>query len=81
MTNYERIKNMSIEEMANEMAQQGCGECGIPPKFCRERKEDKCEQIALAWLNLKAEEKEETDYDVENDTSLSFSEQYDFCSF
>lgn len=49
MTNYERIKNMSIEEMAGEISCHGADSC-LPEKSCRE--------CCLEFLKKEAEENE-----------------------
>lgn len=56
MTNYERIKNMSVEEMAKYFADTKglCFSCEIF-KFCQKGFGD-CEQTHLDWLNKEVEE-------------------------
>ena len=61
MTNYERIKAMSVEEMARNQAILFYGSCNIE-KSTECEKEDfanglsPCSQCVLKWLNSEVEE-------------------------
>lgn len=55
MTNYDRIKQMSIEEMAT-MLDNDCSYC-LAYDFCNESFEDKkCIDIVKLWLEMEVEE-------------------------
>lgn len=62
MTNYERIKNMSVEEMAEfiheiSMADQnGLPYCSIDIAYERDCTCDDCVQHTAEWLNSEVEE-------------------------
>ena len=55
MTNYERIKAMSVEEVAKELAKDSACE------FCKMRDEQSCDRITceqgiIQWLESEVEE-------------------------
>ena len=56
MTNAERIRAMSDEELASYFCNDGlmCAECPIA-KFCNESVEKTCELTWLAWLKQEVE--------------------------
>ena len=59
MTNYEKIKNMSVEEMADYIAEkiEFCDGCFLPADLCRKYlKEARCNKAWLEWLNQEAKE-------------------------
>lgn len=66
MTNYERIKNMSVEEMAESLASEAfdvCACCGITYEEKRDlEKQNKkcyeclCEKGIARWLNSEVEQ-------------------------
>lgn len=60
MTNYERIKAMSVEEMAKKCFVLFAGACKAARPFRCPKKDIKdglfpCEQCALKWLNSEVE--------------------------
>ena len=57
MTNYERIKNMSVEEMAEYFSKRkkDCLGCEIFD-FCRSDSERICTESFFDWLNEEAEQ-------------------------
>ena len=57
MTNYEKIKNMSVEEMAKEMEETRIKE-GCPLYRCPRMRLGKttCYECWLSWLNQEVEE-------------------------
>ena len=58
MTNYDHIKQMSIEEMAT-MLENFCFDCSYCPAcdFCNESfKDEKCIDIVKLWLEMEVEE-------------------------
>lgn len=55
MTNYERIKAMSVEEMAKQFYCD-CNHCAYRGKNCGEHDDMYCEDGAVKWLNSEAEE-------------------------
>ena len=50
MTNYERIKQMSIEEMASYFC---IGGLSCPPSYCRD---SKCSECFKKWLESEADD-------------------------
>lgn len=57
MTNYDRIKQMSIEEMAT-MLENSCFDCSycLACNFCNESfKDEKCSDIVKKWLEQEVE--------------------------
>lgn len=58
MTNYERIKNMSVEEMAEYFDNQiqYCDGCWLPYILCKKyNKGINCSRAWLEWLNQEVE--------------------------
>ena len=56
MTNFEKIKNMSVEELAkisNELID--CDACPIQ-EFCRRVEEIKCSKVWEQWFKSEVEE-------------------------
>lgn len=57
MTNFEKIKNMSVEELANELDKGfSCYGCPIR-EFCdKNKKKTKCRTVWKKWLRSEVEE-------------------------
>lgn len=55
MTNYERIKAMSVEEMA-EIIYDCCQHCIYQDKECYNNEDMRCSDGNLKWLNSEVEE-------------------------
>ena len=55
MTNYEKIQKMSVEEMAKHFYYD-CTHCAYRGKNCRKHPEMYCEDGAVKWLEMEAEE-------------------------
>lgn len=55
MTNYERIKGMSVEEMA-ELLHGDCGHCVFLGKECFRYPFMLCDEGVLKWLNSEVKE-------------------------
>ena len=55
MTNYERIKAMSVEEMAEDFFGD-CDHCAYLDKRCNEHEDMRCEKGVELWLNSEVEE-------------------------
>lgn len=58
MTNYERIKAMSAEEMAEELSASslGCLRCVYSTNECWNDRDLSCKNGIMKWLNLEVEE-------------------------
>ena len=67
MTNYERIKEMSVEEMADyilkgissdvcDYCPYNSYDCEMSYSFCVCKTESEEKQVVVKWLNLEAEE-------------------------
>lgn len=61
MTNYENIKSMSVEEMANKIFTYGAiGVCDLCCKFCNDEENCQashgtdCQQRIMEWLESEA---------------------------
>lgn len=55
MTNFERIKAMSVEEMA-DLLQVECCYCTFLHNGCAQSDEADCHRGTVQWLNKEAEE-------------------------
>lgn len=58
MTNYERIKEMSVEEMAGKLrwSSLGCKCCIYDPNECTRHDKMTCKDGISEWLNSEVEE-------------------------
>lgn len=56
MTNYERIRNMSVEEMAELFAEKMCICPDGNPLYNDDCINDKCEKCLKKWLESEVEE-------------------------
>ena len=55
MTNYERIKQMSVEEMASYFCIGGLPICPLHTPHC---KDDKCSECFKQWLESEVDDNE-----------------------
>ena len=57
MTNYERIKNMSVEEMAEKISRGICGcECCVMKNTENACYDNECQSLIKRWLESESEE-------------------------